>query len=149
MTSVQVLVCLTEGNDFARQARVCANFSDPGGVCRAVAVTACPEHVWVTFTWAARNVRSLIPEQDQGRTEALKFRTALPKSPAQLMPNPGGNEVLFLGCQHLKIQDILPFTYPQPPQVGPLRGCLSPGPSAGIRSSDTFPCKTRPTAPAA
>lgn len=91
------------------------NFSDRGGVCRAV---ACPEHAWVTFTWAARNVRSLIPEQDWGRTEALRFRTALPKSSAQLMPNPGGNEVLFLGCQRLKVQDILPFTYPQPPQVG-------------------------------
>lgn len=56
----------------------------------------------------------------RGRTEAIKFRTTLPKSAAQLMPNPGGNEVLFLGSQHLKIQDILPFTYPQPPHVGPL-----------------------------
>lgn len=39
------------------------------------------------------------------------------------MPNPRGNEVLFLGCQHLKIQDILPFTFPQPPHVGQLCAC--------------------------
>lgn len=44
------------------------------------------------------------------------------------MPNPGGNEVLFLGCQHLKIQDILPLTYTQPPHVGQLWACLPPDP---------------------
>lgn len=44
------------------------------------------------------------------------------------MPNPGSNKILFLGCQHLKIQDILPFTYTQPPLVGQLCACLSPDP---------------------
>lgn len=85
------------------------------------------------------------PRQNRGN----KLQNCPPKSPAQLMLNPGGNEVLFLGCQHLKIQDILPFTYPQPPHAGQLCACLPPGPSAGIRSSDTFPCKTRPRAAAA
>lgn len=78
-------------------------------------------------------------------TEALKFRNALPKALAQLMPNPRGSGVLFLNCQHPKIQDILPFTYPEPPHIGQLHAPLHPGPSTGIRSSDTSPCKTRPT----
>lgn len=65
------------------------------------------------------------------------------------MPNPEGSGVLFLGCQHPKIQGILLFTYPEPPHVGQLRASLPPEPSAGIWNSDTSPCKTRPEAPAA
>lgn len=62
------------------------------------------------------------------------------------MSNPGGSGVLYLVCQHPKIQDILPFAYPEPPHIGQLHDSLLTEPSAGIRSSDTSLCKTRPAA---